>query len=449
MATSPSHDPSTSWLERQFKLSEHHTTLRTEVMAGLTTFMTMAYIMVVNPGIVSATGMPFEAVMYATVASASVSTLLMAFLANYPIALAPGMGLNAYFTYTVVLGMGVPWQTALGAVFLSGLAFIVLTLTGVREALITTIPSSLKAAIGAGIGLFIAFIGLKNGGVIVSHPATFVSLADLRTPPAFLTLGGTILTLALMARGVRGAILWGILATALVGVPLGVTPIPEAVVELPRLSRWQPILGQLDIGAALRLGLVEIIFAFFFVDVFDNVGTLVAVGRHGGFVDKSGRLPRANRALMADALGTVAGSVFGTPTVTSYIESAAGVAVGGRTGLVGVVVSTLFLFSLFFAPVVKAVASVGCLTAPALVVVGVLMIRSVTDIDWEDLAEAGPAFIALIAMPLTFSIATGIALAFIAYPAIKVLAGRGREVPPLMYALGILFVLRFVYLGGE
>lgn len=433
-------------LERWFKLSANNTSVRTEVIAGVTTFMTMAYIIFVNPGIVSATGMPFEAVMYATVASTVFATLLMAFLANYPIALAPGMGLNAYFTYSVVLGRGLPWETALGAVFISGVIFILLTLSKVREAIIDSVPASLKGAIAAGIGLFIAFIGLKNGGVIVANEATFVSLASLAKGPALLTMLGVLLTGVLMARRVRGAILWGIVGTALMGIPMGLLTPPEGIFQLPHISVWQPVLGKLDIRAAIQLGLFDIIFAFLFVDLFDTVGTLIGVAKQANFLDKSGKLPRVNRALLADSIGTVGGSFFGTPTVTSYVESTAGVAAGGRTGLTGVVVSALFLLSLFFTPLVKAIGDVGSVTAPALVIVGSLMIRAVIDIDWSEPSESLPAFIAMIAMPLTYSIATGIALAFISYPIVKLLSGKGKQVHWMMYLLAILFILRFALL---
>jgi AGZA family xanthine/uracil permease-like MFS transporter len=434
-------------LERWFKLTDNKTNVRTEVAAGLTTFMTMAYIIFVNPGVVQATGMPFEAVMYATVASTVLATLLMAFLANYPIALAPGMGLNAYFTYTVVLGMGWPWQTALGAVFISGIVFILLTLTKVREAIIDSVPASLKGAIGAGIGLFIAFIGLKNGGVIVADPATFVALGNLRNAAPFLTLVGIMITAILMALRVNGAILWGIIAAAVLGIPLGVVTPPASLFQLPHISVWKPVLFKLDISGALALGILDVVFAFLFVDMFDTVGTLIGVAKQANFLDKDGKLPRAKEAMLADAIGTVGGSFFGTPTVTSYVESAAGVAAGGRTGLVGLVVSALFLLSLFFTPLVRAIGDAGAVTAPALVIVGSLMIKAALDVKWDEASEAIPAFIAMIAMPLTYSIANGIALAFISYPLVKLCSGKGRQVHPIMYVLAVLFILRYAYLG--
>jgi len=433
-------------LERLFKLAENGTTVRTELLAGLTTFMTMAYIIFVNPSIVSATGMPFDAVLIATAVSAAFATLCMAFLANYPFALAPGMGLNAYFTYTVVLGRGISWETALGAVFLSGVIFIILSLTRVREAIIDAVPETLKLAVSGGIGLFIAFIGAQNAGWVVNSDATLVTLGKLTETGPALALAGTLLTGGLLALRVRGAILWGILATAVLSVLLGLSPVPTTLVEMPRFSDWQPVLGKLDIPGALRLGLLEIVLVFVFVDMFDTVGTLVGVSTRAGFLDAQGRLPRARQALLSDAIGTVAGSIFGTPTVTSYIESSSGVAAGGRTGLTAVTVAMLFLLSLLFAPVVRMVADVPFATAPALVVVGALMMQVVSRIKWDDASDAIPAFFTIVAMPFSYSIANGIALGFISYVVVKLLAGKGREVPWLTYALAIAFALRFIFL---
>lgn len=437
--------PGSGFLERTFRLKENKSTVRTEVIAGLTTFMTMAYIIFVNPGIVQATGMPFEAVLIATVASAILGTLLMAFLANYPFALAPGMGLNAYFTFTVVLGLKFSWQTALGAVFISGVVFTILSLLRVREMIIDAVPLAIKNSIGAGIGLFIALIGMRNAGLIVPSEATLVTLGNVRDPAVLLAAFGIIVTAALMALNVRGSILLGILGTSVLAWVTGVAPAPTGIIQVPHLiNDWAPIFGQLDIGAAIRTGLLDVIFVFLFVDMFDTVGTLIGVSTQGGFLDAQGRLPRAQRALLADALATVGGSVFGTPTVTSYIESASGVAAGGRTGLVGVVVSAAFLLSLLFTPLIKAVPAAA--TAPALILVGALMIRSIVNVDWKDFSEAVPAFLAVIAMPFTFSIATGIALAFISYPLIKLLSGKGRQVHWLLYVLAFLFILRFAWL---
>lgn len=434
-----------SWVEKRFKLTENKTNVRTEIIAGITTFMTMAYILFVNPSILSETGMPFDAVMMATAFSAILATLLMAFLANYPFALAPGMGLNAYFTYSVVFGMGYTWQTALGAVFISGLVFVLLSLTGMREMIIDAVPTALKSAIGAGIGLFIAFIGLQNAGLVKADPATIVSIGNLGEPEVLLAAIGVLITGILLARKVHGAILWGILATTVLGIPFGVTSMPDGFIKLPSFATWAPVFGKLDIRGALGLGLLEVVFAFLFVDLFDTIGTLIGVSQQGGFLDEDGKLPRANKALLADAFGTVAGAIFGTPTVTTYVESASGVAVGGRTGLSNVVTALCFFLAIFFLPVIAIVPAAA--TAPALIVVGAMMLRSVLDVPWGEMDEALPAFIAMIAMPFTYSIATGIALGFIAYPVIKVASGKAKEVHALTYILAILFVIRFIYLG--
>lgn len=439
------------WVERQFKLTENKTNIRTEVMAGVTTFMTMAYILFVNPSILSETeklaqpGMPFDAVLMATAFSAILATLLMAFLANYPFALAPGMGLNAYFTYSVIFGMGYTWQTALGAVFISGVVFVVLSLSGIREMIIDAVPESLKSAIGAGIGLFIAFIGLQNAGLVMANEATIISIGKLSDPSVLLAAIGILITGILLARKVKGAILWGILVTTLLGMPLGITPMPTALIKVPSFATWAPVFGKLDIRGALNIGLIEVVFAFLFVDMFDTIGTLIGVSQQGGFLDKQGKLPRAKKALLADAIGTVAGSIFGTPTVTTYVESASGVAVGGRTGFASLVTAGCFFLAVFFLPIIGIVPKEA--TAPALIVVGAMMLRSVINVPWDEMDEAIPAFIAMIAMPFTYSIATGIALGFIAYPVIKVASGKAKKVHPLTYVLAVLFVLRFAYLS--
>ncbi|MFS8582135.1 MAG: NCS2 family permease [Limnochordales bacterium] len=433
-------------LERWFRLKEHGTTVRTEVVAGVTTFMTMAYIIFVNPGIVQETGMPFQAVVIATAVSAAFATILMAFLANYPFALAPGMGLNAYFTFTVVLGRGIPWETALGAVFISGVVFAILTWSRIREAIVDAVPDTLKLAVSAGIGLFIALIGAQNAGIVVDDPATLVALGDITAPGPLLALVGTLITGALLALRVRGAILWGILGTTVLGMMFRQVPLPTSIVQVPRFSDWAPVFGKLDIPGALQLGLFEIILVFLFVDMFDTVGTLIGVSARAGFLDEHGRLPRARQALMADAIGTLGGSVFGTPTVTTYVESTSGVAAGGRTGLTALVVAALFLLSLFFTPLVGLVADAPFATAPALIVVGALMMGVVPRINWENAGEAIPAFITIVSMPFTYSIATGIALGFISYVLIKVLSGKWDEVPWLTYLLAVLFILRFVFL---
>ncbi|OUM85752.1 MAG: guanine permease [Bacillus thermozeamaize] len=432
-------------MERFFQLRQNGTTIRTEILAGLTTFMTMAYILVVNPAILGKDGgMDLGAVFVATALSSALGSLLMGLLANYPVALAPGMGLNAYFTYTVVLGMGVPWQTALGAVFISGFLFLLLTVTKVRETIINAIPTGMKHAVSGGIGLFIAFVGLKNAGIIVSNEATLVSLnANLADPNVLLTFFGLIVTIFFLVRKVRGGIFYAMLTTAVVGMIAGVVPLPKGIVSAP--PSIAPTFLQLDILDALNMGLFTIIFAFLFVDLFDNTGTLVGVTNQAGFL-KDGKLPRAGRALTADALASMGGSLLGTSTVTSYIESSAGVAAGGRTGLTAVATAGFFVLSIFFFPVVETVASTAAVTSPALIVVGVMMAASLKEIEWKEMAEAIPAFLTMMLMPLTFSIATGIALGFIAYPLAKLFAGQGRQVHPVMYVLGILFVLRFIFL---
>lgn len=440
-------------LEKIFKLKENKTDVRTELLAGLTTFMTMAYIIVVNPGIVSeiekampGQGMPFDGVMIATILSAAFATLLMGFLANYPFALAPGMGLNAYFTYGVVLGMGYSWQVALGAVFISGVVFLILTVAKVREMIIDAVPESVRFAISAGIGLFIAFIGLRNAGIVVSDPATFVALGNLTQGPTLLAVIGLIITGILLALRVRGGILIGIVITAIIGgLPFfGITQAPTGIFATPKWGDFGRIFFKLDLAGALNIGLLNIIFAFLFVDMFDTVGTLIGISEKAGFL-KNGKLERGTQALLSDSIGTIVGAGFGTPTVTSYIESAAGVAYGGRTGLTAVTVAVLFLLSLFLTPLVKVIPSAA--TAPALVVVGAMMVGNTGNIKWDDFSEALPAFIAMIAMPLTFSIANGIALAFILYPLIKLVSGKGRDVHILAYILCVLFILKFVYLG--
>lgn len=428
-------------LERLFRLQENKTTVRTEVAAGLTTFMTMSYIIFVNPSIVSQTGMPFQAVLIATCLSAAVACLLMAFLANYPFALAPGMGLNAYFTYSVVLGMGVPWEVALGAVFLSGLVFLLLTVARIREQLMHAIPESVRYGIGAGIGAFIALIGLQNAGIVAADPATMVTLGSFRSPETLLASLGIIITGFLLARGVTGAILWGIVIITVIAIPLGIAPMPEAIFQWPSLAAWEPILGKLNIFGALDLGLLTIVFAFFFVDMFDTIGTLTGISVAGGFLDERGRLPRAPRALSADAIGTMVGAVFGTPTVTTYVESATGVSVGGRTGLTTAVVALGFIVATFFAPVIGIVPAAA--TAPALVIVGALMMAQVARVPWNDYTESLPAFLAVVGMPFTYSIANGITLGLISYAALKLLTGKGREVSPFVYVLAVLFIIKF------
>lgn len=429
-------------LDDFFQLSARGTNVRTETVAGATTFLTMAYIIVVNPAILSDAGVPFSGALFATCTAAAIGTLLMGIVANYPFALAPGMGINAYFAYTVVLTLNYDWRTALGAVFISGVIFVFLTLVRVRGMIVDAIPSTLKTAVAAGIGLFIAFIGLKNAGVIAASPATFVTLGNLTAKSTVLALAGLLVVGALVARGFRSALILGSIGVTVASIVLGIAPMPAGVVARPD---WHSTLFQLDIGGAIKLGLLDVVFVFLFVDMFDTIGSLMGLGQQSGFLDGDGKMPRLTGALVADSTATVAGACLGTSTVTTYIESATGVSEGGRTGLTAVVVAVLFLLATFFSPLAGAVPAIA--TAPALILVGVFMIRSAVHIRWDDLTEAIPAFLSIIAMPLTFSIANGLALGFIFYPLLKLLTGRGREASPIVYVLAALFVLRYVYLG--
>ncbi|MGC0771958.1 MAG: NCS2 family permease [Candidatus Acidiferrum sp.] len=430
-------------LQSVFHLEENQTTVRRELLAGLTTFMTMSYVVVVNPQILSEAGMPVDGVLFATCISSAVATLIMGIWANYPIALAPGMSLNAYFTYSIVLGRGVPWQTALGVVFLSGLLFFGLTLTKIREQIVNGIPDCLKYGTAGGIGLFIAFIGLRNAKIIVANPATLVGFGKITDPQVLLACGGLILIAVLMGRRVGSAILLGILAISVAGIPLGLAHWPAQLFSLPHPSGT---FLKLDLRSATKLGLGELVFVFFFVDLFDNVGTLVGVCEEGGFL-RDGKLPRASRALLADAIGTMFGAITGTSTVTSYIESAAGVAAGARTGLGNLAIAGLFLLAMFCAPLIAAIPVYA--TAPALVLVGALMCGAVARVKWGDFSEAFPAFLTLVATPLTFSIATGLSLGLLSFTFIKAGTGKYREISPLVWVLSVLFLLRYAFLGSE
>jgi AGZA family xanthine/uracil permease-like MFS transporter len=386
--------------------------------------------------------MPVAAVTAATCLAAALGSLLMGGFARYPIALAPGMGLNAYFAYAVVKGMGIPWQTALGAVFVSGLAFLVLTAIGLRQMIVSAIPKELYAAVAAGVGLFIALIGFRNSGIVVPDPATTVALGDLTAKPAVVAIFGLLLIAALMAWRVRASMLIGILCTTALAAVLGVAKwTPQSY----RLSDLQATAGKLNVGAALGLGLLEVVFVFLFVDLFDNIGTLLAVGKRAGLFDGGREIPRIHRILFSDAIATIGGSLAGTSTVVSYIESAAGVAAGGRTGVTAIVTGALFILSLFIAPVVGVIPSAA--TAPALIIVGSLMAGAMAEIEWRDPEAAIPAFLTLTAIPLSFSIANGLAFGFTAFAAIKVLRGKFREVNWLVYVLAGLFVARFIYLS--
>jgi AGZA family xanthine/uracil permease-like MFS transporter len=435
-------------LERIFDLRGHGTSLRTEVLAGFTTFLTMAYIVVVNPAILGDAGMPVAAVAAATCLAAGFGSLLMGLIANYPLALAPGMGLNAYFTYTVVKGMGVPWETALGCVFISGVAFLVLTLVGVRQLIVAAIPRSLFAAVAAGVGVFIAFIGLRDAGIIVPNPATAVALGDLTKPTAALSILGLLVIGALQAWRVKGAMLIGILVTAAAGWALGLAHVAPGDYSLTAISGTAfklDIPSVLNLKGSLGLTLLEIVFVFLFVDLFDNVGTLVAVTKRAGLTDEAGNIPRLNRILIADSVATMGGALAGTSTVTSYIESASGVAAGGRTGLTSVVVGVLFLVTLIFAPLVQAIPSAA--TAPALILVGALMMGAIVEVDWNDPGVAIPAFLTVIVIPLTYSIANGLAFGITSFAALKLLRGQARRGDWLLFLLAALFVVRFVYLA--
>jgi AGZA family xanthine/uracil permease-like MFS transporter len=430
-----------SRLEQYFGFASHGTNWRTEILAGFTTFITMAYIIFVNPAILSETGMPIAAVTAATCLCAAFGSVLMGALANYPLALAPGMGLNAYFTYTVVKAMHVPWQTALGAVFLSGVIFLILTFTGIRQLLISAIPHQLHAAVAGGIGLFIAFIGFRNAGIIVPNAATTVALGNLRTPSTALALFGLILITVLQVLRVRAAMLIGVLGTMAAGILFGQVhwkPVPYS------LSALQQTAFHLDIPGALRIGAAEIVFVFLFVDLFDNIGTLVAVSDRAKLMTADHRIPRLNRIFFADAAATIVGSLTGTSTVTSYIESSAGVAAGGRTGVTAIVTGILFVVALFIAPMIGAIPAFA--TSPALILVGGLMLTGLGQIEWTDPAIAIPAFLTVTTIPMTWSIADGLSFGLTSYAALELLTGRAKRSSWMLYLLALLFLLRFFFL---
>lgn len=442
-------EQATGALDRRFELTARGTTARTETLAGVTTFLTMAYIILVNPAILSAAGMPVAAVAAATCLAAGFASILMGMTANMPLALAPGMGLNAYFAFTVVGAMGVPWQVALGCVFVSGIAFLILTFAGVRQLIVAAIPPYLFAAVAGGIGLFIGFIGLKNAGIIVSSEATSVALGDLRSPGAALALSGLALTAALAAWRVRGAILIGILVTTIAGWALGLvafTPQPYDLAAIAQTAFQLDLAGVFGLGGSHGLGLFEILFVFLFVDMFDNIGTLVGVTRRAGLIGADGRIPRLNRILFTDSIATIFGSLAGTSTVVSYVESAAGVQAGGRTGLTAVVTGILFLLAVFVAPYAQLVPIAA--TAPALILVGGLMMAPLAAIDWDDPEVAIPAFLTVAMIPLSFSIANGLAFGITAYALIKLARGRIAATDWLLLLLAALFVARFVWLSA-
>ncbi|WP_188009377.1 NCS2 family permease [Grimontia hollisae] len=426
-------------LERLFKLKEQGTDIRTEVIAGFTTFLTMAYIIFVNPAILSETGMDRGAVFVATCLAAAIGCFIMGLVANYPVAQAPGMGLNAFFTYTVVFQMGYSWQVALAAVFLSGLCFVALSLFKVREWIIHSIPLSLRTGISAGIGMFLALIALQNAGIVVDHSATLVSMGDLSSfGPAMAALG-FFLTIGLVNRGIKGAVMIAILFVTALGVLFGDVQYGGIMSAPPSLA---PTFMQLDFAGAMEVGLISIVFAFLFVDLFDTAGTLVGVAQKAELLDKDGKLPRLNRALLADSTATTVGAVLGTSNTTSYIESVSGVAAGGRTGLTAVTVGVMFMLALFFSPLAGMVPAYA--TAGALFYVAILMMSGLVSVNWRDLTEAAPVVVVCLLMPLTYSIAHGIGLGFISYCAIKAFSGKGRDIPISIWVLAALFLLKFV-----
>lgn len=425
-----------------FQLESRGTNVRTEVIAGVTTFLTMAYIVVVNPAILSAAGVPFDQVFMATIIAAVVGTLIMALFANYPIAIAPGMGMNAYFV-TVVLNQGISYQTVFAAVFFAGILFLLLTFTPLRRTLIAVIPDTLKVGITVGIGLFVAFLGLRMSGIIVQNPETFVSFGDIREPVTLLSIIGLFITLILVARNVKGALFFGMLITAIIGYFASMLEI-NGVVSLPSM----PVFWDLDIMGVFEQSLYTVIFAFLLVTIFDTTGTTIGVAEQAGLM-KDGKLKNANAALQADAISTTVGATFGTTPTTAYIESTSGVQAGGRTGLTTLVVAILFIGTIFFTPIVETIAALPAITAPTLIIVGSFMMAGLERVKWKQFDEAFPAFIVILSMPLTSSIATGIALGFITYPLLKLFSGKGKEVHPLIYIFGFIFILQLVFFPGH
>ena len=440
-------------MKKYFQFDELGTNYRREIIGGITTFLAMAYILVVNPITLTLADVPdlpdhlrmdYGAVFVATALSAAIGCLIMGLVARYPLALAPGLGLNAFFAYTVVLGTGTPWQHALGAVFISSMFFLILTLTGLREKLINAIPIELKHAVGAGIGLFITFVGLQSSGIIVNNDATLVGLGDITQPNTLLSIFGIIVTVILMTRGVKGGVFFGMIITIIAGMIFGLIEIPTKIVDtVPSLEpTFGAVFTSFSDPSFYTTAMIGVILTFLFVDFFDNAGTLVAVANQAGFV-KNNKLPRAGRALFSDSIASVTGSVLGTSTVTSFVESSTGVAAGARTGFASLVTAVCFLLSLFFFPLLQIVTSY--VTAPALIIVGVLMVSSLGNIDWKDFAIAVPSFLTMALMPLSYSIATGIAVGFIFYPITMIVAGRRKEINPIMYLFFIIFVLYFIF----
>ncbi len=428
-------------VESWFKLQERGTTVSTEIIAGITTFLTMVYIVIVNPAILNIAGMSFDGVFMATVLASALATLIMGIFANYPIAIAPGMGMNAYFAYSVVLAGGHSWQVALGAVFITGVLFVLLSLTKFRYVLIDSIPNSLKHAITAGIGLFISFIGLQNSKMVVASPATLVTLGNLGDPIPFLTIIGLVISLVLMVYNVKGALFIGMIITSIIAFFRGIIAVPDTFFMLPH--GLEQTAFQMNVHGVFEQGLYAVVFTFMLITLFDTTGTMLGVAEQAGLLE-NGKFPRVRGALLADAIGTAVGAALGTSPTSAYVESSSGVAVGGRTGLTAVVTAMLLLATLFFAPVAKMLASIPAVTAPSLIIVGFFMMSGLRHIDWNDMEEAFPAFLIVLAMPLTYSIATGIGVGFIVYPILKIMRGKVRQVHPILYIFAILF---FVQLG--
>jgi AGZA family xanthine/uracil permease-like MFS transporter len=431
-----------NYMEKFFKLKEHDTTVKTEIIAGITTFMTMAYILVVNPGILASTGMPFDALFTSTVLASIVATLVMALYANYPFALAPGMGLNAFFAFTVVGIMGYSWQFALTAVLIEGIIFIILTFLNVREAIINAIPMNLKHAVSVGIGLFIAFIGLNGAGIVVTGQGTPLMLGEVNSGPALVAILGLLITGVMLAKKVKGALLWGIIITTAISVPVGLTSLPSSLVSLP--PSIAPIAFQFDFTNVFSLDMLVVLFTFLFVDMFDTIGTLIGVSVKADLLDESGKLPGAKKALFADAIGTTVGACLGTSTVTTFVESAAGVADGGRTGLTALSTAGMFFIALFLSPLFLMVPAAA--TSPALILVGLFMMSPILKINLDDYTESIPAFLTIIMMPLAYSIAEGIAFGVASYMILKFISGRAKEVSMVTYIVGIIFILRFMFI---
>lgn len=426
------------FMEKFFSLKENGTDVRTEVMAGVTTFLTMVYILIVNPALLSSIGIPFEQVFIATVISAVIGTLIMGLVAKYPIAIAPGMGLNAYFA-SVVGAQGLSYQTVFGTVFIAGLLFLLISVTSLRKMIIDAIPDSLKYGITSGIGLFIAFIGLKNAGIVVPNESTMVTLGDLHQPGTVLALAGLFITLIFMARNIKGAIFIGMIVTAIIGYFIGLLNF-DGVLSVPPT----PVFFDIDIAGVFTNSLYSIVFAFLLVTIFDTTGTLIGVTEQAGLT-KDGKIPRAKKAFLGDAIATTVGSMFGTSPSTAYVESSTGVAAGGRTGLTATVVAILFAVSIFFSPLISAISSVQAITAPVLIIVGCFMMEGLAKVNWKIFDEAFPAFAIILTMPLTSSISTGIAIGFITYPLMKVFSGKGKSVHPLIYIFGLIFLVQLIF----